>query len=75
MNDVTLTPADYSLSLRTAQGQAVLTRQGFGAKLSLTIASLKLDAQPSASIRLAVAQVVQLPGSGGGGNSYFPGGW
>lgn len=74
MNDVTLTPTDFSLSLRTAQGQAVLTRQGFDAKLSLTIASLKLESSPSASIRLAVAQVVQLPG-GGSGNSYFPGGW
>ena len=74
MNDITLTPTDFSLSLRTAQGQAVLTRQGFGAKLSLTIASLKIEAQPSASTRLAAPQVVQLPG-GGSGNSYFPGGW
>lgn len=74
MNAVTLKPNEFSLTLRTPQGQAVLKNQGVTAKLTLTVASLKLDAQPSASIRLAVAQVVQLPGSGSG-NGYFPGGW
>jgi hypothetical protein len=78
LNDITLTPVDYRVTLKAPHGNAVLERSSVGmysAKLRLNFATLAIDSKPSAALRLAVASVVEVPGAGGSGNGYFPGGW